>query len=368
MTAETALLSFWLHGAVALQTATTNQATPPVRTGVDLYQSACAACHGRDGKGLSQTTLGFQTPVPDFSDCSFTTPEPNADWLAVVHGGGPMRAFDRRMPAFGDVLSEAELISILEHIRTFCTSSSWPRGELNFPRALFTEKAFPENEAVWTITVAAHETQSIGNEFLYEQRIGARSQFEVVVPIEFQQSGDQPWRRGLGDLAVAFKHVLFHRLQPGTIVSAAGEMVFPTGKENLGLGKGFTAFEPFLAVGQVLPADGFFQAQAGFELPVGADETSEVFWRLTGGRSLFAGRFGRSWSPMVELLGARELEDGALAAWDLVPQLQVTLSTRQHIMINGGVRIPLNKREERGNEFIAYLLWDWFDGGFFSGW
>ena len=70
----------------------------------------------------------------------------------------------------------------------------------------------------------------------------------------------------------------------------------------------------------------------------------------------------------MELLGARELEDGAVAAWDLVPQLQVTLSTRQHIMINAGVRIPLNKRQERGNEFVAYLLWDWFDGGFFSGW
>jgi mono/diheme cytochrome c family protein len=366
MAAEAALLSLWLHAGMVLQGASPNQV--PAKTGPELYQAACAACHGPDGKGLPQTTLGFRTPVPDFTDCSFSTVEPDADWLAVVHGGGPMRAFDRMMPAFGDVLTEPEILRILTHVRAFCTNSNWPRGELNFPRALFTEKAFPENEAVWTMTFASHETQSIGNEFLYEQRLGARNQFEVVVPIEFRQTGEQPWSQGLGDLALAFKHVMFHQLDQGTIVSAAGEMVFPTGKENLGLGKGYTRFEPFMAIGQALPADGFFQAQAGFELPVSADATSEVFWRLTGGRSLFTGRFGRSWSPMVEVLGARELEDGAETSWDLVPQLQVTLSTRQHIMVNGGLRIPVNRREERGTDVVVYLLWDWFDGGFFSGW
>jgi mono/diheme cytochrome c family protein len=361
------ILPLWLSAGVALQFPTTG-ATAPVKSGPELYQSACAACHGPDGKGVSETVVGFSTPVPDFTDCSFATPEPDADWLAVVHGGGPMRAFDRMMPAFGDALSDAEILRILGHVRTFCTSSHWPRGELNFPRALFTEKAFPENEAVWTIDVASHGTRSIGSEILYEQRIGALSQFEVVVPIEFQQVEGQPWRQGLGDLAVGFKRVLFHSLDRGTIVSAGGEMVFPTGKEHIGLGKGFAVFEPYVSVGQVLPADGFFQVQSGFELPVDHDATSEVFWRVTGGKSFFEGRFGRSWSPMVEVLGAHAWEGVAATTWDVVPQLQVTLSTRQHIMINGGVRIPVNRREDRGTELIAYLLWDWFDGGFFSGW
>ena len=368
MVLGTGLIPLWLSAGIALQFQTTGQPTAPVTSGPELYQSACAACHGPDGKGLPQTAVGFRTPVPDFTDCSFATPEPDADWLAVIHGGGPMRAFDRMMPAFSDALSEPEILSILGHVRTFCTSASWPRGDLNFPRALFTEKAFPENEAVWTMTVASHDTRSIGNEFLYEQRIGARSQFEVVVPIQFQETSGQVWHQGLGDLAVAFKHVLYHDHRRGTIVSAAGEVVFPTGKEDLGLGNGLTVFEPFVAVGQTLPADGFFQVQAGFELPADADAASEAFWRVAGGKSFFEGRFGRSWSPMVEVLGARELEGGSATAWDVVPQLQVTLSTRQHIMINGGVRIPVNRRQERGTEVVAYLLWDWFDGGFFSGW
>jgi hypothetical protein len=54
--------------------------------------------------------------------------------------------------------------------------------------------------------------------------------------------------------------------------------------------------------------------------------------------------------------------------WDVVPQMQVSLSTRQHVLLNGGVRVPVNQREQRGNTLMIYLLWDWFDGGFFSGW
>ena len=71
---------------------------------------------------------------------------------------------------------------------------------------------------------------------------------------------------------------------------------------------------------------------------------------------------------MAELLGARELEDEQGVHWDLVPQMQVSLSRRQHILLNAGVQFPLNERTGRSTRFMAYLLWDWFDGGFFEGW
>jgi len=51
-----------------------------------------------------------------------------------------------------------------------------------------------------------------------------------------------------------------------------------------------------------------------------------------------------------------------------VPQFQVTLNTRQHIMANFGVRIPLDKPGTRSTQFAFYLLWDWFDGGLRDGW
>src|SRR5690606_36904275 len=178
----------------------------------EIYTAACAACHGTDGRGTTPTLLAFDIPVPDFTDCSFSTVEPDGDWMAVSHDGGPARAFDRRMPAFGDALTDDELQRALDHIRAFCRNPAWPRGELNMPRPLVTEKAFPENEAVWTTAVTATGRGGVGNELLYEQRLGARSQYEVVVPLEMQESDAGGWTRGLGDVAFAVKHVLMHSL------------------------------------------------------------------------------------------------------------------------------------------------------------
>lgn len=70
-----------------------------------------------DGRGAPPGVVGFETPLPDCTDCSFSTVEPDADWLAVSHDGGPARAFDRRMPAFGDALSLDELHRALDHMR-----------------------------------------------------------------------------------------------------------------------------------------------------------------------------------------------------------------------------------------------------------
>lgn len=357
-------------GGAASRAAESQRQIPRDRTaGRELYEAACAACHGTDGRGLARHIVGFATAIPDFTDCSFVTVEPDADWMAVSHDGGPARAFDRRMPAFGEAMTDAELQETLDYIRAFCTNPAWPRGELNLPRALVTEKAFPENEAVLTATIGASGAGHIGNEFLYEQRLGARSQFEIVVPLLLQEGTTGQWERGLGDAAVAVKHALYHSLDRGHIFSVAGEVVLPTGKESAGLGSGVTIFEPFAAFGQILPADGFLQLQAGMELPSNTERASkEAFWRAAIGKTFTQGRFGRAWSPMVELLAARELEEGAAVHWDLVPQMQVTLNRRQHIMINGGVRFPLNDRSGRSTRVIAYFLWDWFDGGLLDGW
>ena len=344
------------------------QATAPTaeRTGRQLYEAGCAACHATDGTGTPRSVVGFDTPIPDFTDCSFATPEADLDWFAIAHQGGPVRAFDRRMPAFGEALSSTELSKVIQHIRGFCSDSSWPRGELNLPRALVTEKAFPENEAVYTATI---DGGSFGNEFLYERRLGARTQWEVVVPVDVQESETAGWNRGLGDLALALKRVVHHSLEAGRILSIAAEVVFPTGKEQLGLGKGVTVFEPFVAFGQILPSDSFIQAQAGLELSSNRGTApNETFWRAAYGRTFMQRGYGRSWTPMIELLGAHEWDAGEGAHWDVVPQVQVSLSRRQHILLNAGVQIPMNDRSGRSTRFISYLLWDWFDGGFFDGW
>jgi len=76
--------------------------------------------------------------------------------------------------------------------------------------------------------------------------------------------------------------------------------------------------------------------------------------------------FGRAWSPMAEVLMARPW--GGATEWDVVPQVQVSLSKLQHVLVSVGVRVPLNERGERHPQLLSYLLWDWFDGGFFQFW
>ena len=82
--------------------------------------AACAACHGPDGRGAPQTAVGFDVPLPDFTDCSFNSREPSADWFAIGHDGGPVRAFDARMPAFGQALTRPQLEMAVAYIKDFC--------------------------------------------------------------------------------------------------------------------------------------------------------------------------------------------------------------------------------------------------------
>jgi hypothetical protein len=340
-----------------------------------LYETACMACHGMDGAGAPVSRVGFDLPLPDFTDCGFAPREADTDWIGVAAEGGPARAFSDRMPAFGDALTDEQIGKILNHIRTFCGDVSYPRGELNLPRALYTGKAFPEDEAVFTSTFNTSGSTKIVNKIIYEKRVGARSQWEIVIPFGWNElpvsgMGDETDRKaGLGDVALSAKHVLFASLESGSILSLAGEILFPTGDEDKGLGNGTTVLEPYIAFGQILPSDFFLQFQGGGGISFDREKAEhEIFWRLGLGRQIYQGHFGRSWAPMIELLGSRELDSGAKTHWDIVPQVQVSLSKRQHVRLNVGVRIPMNDTDVRETQYGIYLLWDWFDGGFFEGW
>lgn len=336
-----------------------------------LYDIGCANCHGLDGAGVDRSRVAFDIPLPDFSDCSFAEREPDADWIAVAHQGGPVRGFDRTMPAYGEAFSQAQLQLIMDHIRVFCADKRWPRGELNLPRALVTEKAFPEDEAVWTVTANVEGKAKFVNEVLYEKRFGPRSMFEIVVPFGAADVEDPGggWNAAVGDVGIGLKHTLMHDVDAGHILSVGGEVILPTGSADNGFSKDVTIFEPYFAYGQILPGATFLQMQAGFELSTDQDKRDhEAFWRAVYGGSFSQGQWGRTWSPMLELLGSVDLEEAARVHWDVVPQFQVSLNTRQHVLLNIGLRVPINDTGRRTTQLIVYVLWDWFDGGLLDGW
>ena len=334
--------------------------------GADVYRFACAACHGDDGRGQPREIVGFETPLPDFTDCQFATSEADADWNAVVHLGGPARALERRMPAFGEALSAEQIQLAIDYVRGFCRSRAWPHGNLNLPRALVTEKAYPESEAF--VRIASPEEHFIETRFVYERRIGARSQVEIAVPFNVHQAFGA-WQRGLGDIAVGGKHVLVHSAHTGSILSAGVEMTFPTGKEALGLGHRLKVFEPFVVYGQQLPGEAFVHAQLGLEKPLNLNVKREIYWRVAAGKTFVQGPGGRAWSPIVELLAVREFVVGEPEETDLLPQLRVTLSRRHHVSVDVGVRVPLTvPGAVRRTTLVGTVFWDWYEGGLFDGW
>jgi len=317
--------------------------------------------------------VGLPIVPPDFTESRFASREPEQDWAGIVTLGGPVRGFDRLMPAFGDALTREEIDLILEYVQTFYEDKSWPRGEFNLPLALGTEKAFPEDEVVLKNTIGTEDAGAVDHKLIYEKRFGSQTQIELVVPFGWHEGSDElgptgEWTGGLGDVAIGIKRVLFHNLGMGSIVSFTFETILPTGDEDEGWGKGFTVFEPFVTWGQFLPLGAFLQIQTGVELPTSSEAENEGLFRAAVGRTFnVGGQWGRAFSPMVEFLGAKELEGGT-AVWDIMPELHFTLNQRQHIMANVGVRVPLTETEGRNPRFEFLLLWDWFDGGLFEGW
>lgn len=344
--------------------------------------AACTACHGTNGEGTAQSIAGFERPdsFPHFNKCEETTPEFTRDYKAVIRDGGRARGFSEIMPSFSGVLTSQQMDEVIGYLRSLCKERAWPVGELNVPRALITEKAFPESEAILTTTINAKGPPAVANELSYERILGKRDQLEVAVPFGWLHNDTGASVGGLGDIAVGDKHVLYSHLNvpahgpaydaTGSILSIQGEIVLATGDQKRGLGAGEPSLGVFAMYDRLFGHQAFLQVQAGMDIPRHTEYSPRSAYINTAFGKSFAGggELGRLWSPMVEVIANRDLTPGTSTDWDVVPELQVTINRRQHIRAAMGYRLPLNDTAGRPKQVIAYFLWDWFDGGFFEGW
>jgi mono/diheme cytochrome c family protein len=361
--------AFWTQTTLSAQ-----NATPELKldTGQQIYEAACIGCHGPGGKGQPESTLGFEKPpqFPDFSDCNGSTREETFDWRATIHDGGPARGWIDIMPSFSEALTLDQIDKVIGYLRSLCAESSWPLGELNFPRAIATEKAFPEDEWVLTSAVNVKGQGAVDGELVYERRFGVRNQLEFAAPYSFLQRDNKSWVGGIGDLVFGYKRVLFSSIRSGSIFSLQGEVSLPTGNRLRDLGDGVTTFGPFAAFGQRIGKQGFVQIQTGADLPVNTDKaTQSAFFHAAVGNTFAQDRgFGRIWTPMLEFLADRDLVSAAHTNWDLLPEMQFSLNKRHHVRANVGVRTPVSNTAGRTTQLMFYVLWDWFDGGLREGW
>jgi hypothetical protein len=323
------------------------------KTVPEMWSAWCARCHAQDGSGkVSEPTVTVE-PL-DFTDCRIASAEPDADWAVAITHGGPAVGLSSQMPAFGDVLTSGQVGEFVSLIRGFCRERGWPTGNLNLPRPIFTEKAFPENEII-LLPVASHDKRrpdSYTISTIYERRIGKRAQLEAILPLErvYVSSLDNA-ETGVGDVEVGIKYALTPE-SPRYLLSAGFDVAFPTGAEGRLLGDFSAVFEPYLAIGTVA-AGNYLQGQLKIELPSSNSfRTRETIYNVYLGRDTSV--FPNTWTLGVELNGEnREL-------W-LTPQLRRGLTRTGALGGAFGVRIPLTDRAEHGVALVGYLLWEYLE-------
>jgi mono/diheme cytochrome c family protein len=327
------------------------QAAQIPATSSELYGAWCAKCHAENGSGRVAVQT-VKVPPRDFTDCRLATPEPDADWELVTAQGGPPAGMSSEMPAYGQLLDTDRIRGLVAHLRTFCTESGWPSGNLNFPRAIFTEKAFPENEVVILPAVSHKDGEPTGFTLksVYERRFGRRAHGEIGVPIESVAADRRD--TGLGDISVAGKYVLHTNRATTSIVTAGLEVVLPTGTAGRSFGSGTTVFEPYLASGMALGRT-VVQGQLKYEFPA-----SDFWAEREAVYNLYVGHTlddrPSAWTFGIELNGIET--DVAMT-----PQARKALTRTGALAAAGGVRIPLNNRSNQPVRYVGYMLWEYLD-------
>ena len=367
-------VAFMSAGAVTLCPQTLHYAKPPdAKAGEVIYKTGCIACHGSEGNGALKSMTVFKRPdtFPDFTDCAGTTPEPNGNWKAAIVHGGPSRGLSQIMPAFGDLLTDEQIDNVMAYLRGFCRNVHHdPLGELNLPRALVTEKAFPENEIVVSTAASASGAPTWTTDVIDERTIiDARTQLETDIPVNYADQ-NRNWTEGFGDITLGVKREIFSSLRTGSILSLQGGCLLPTGDSKRGFGAGTAQFEPFAAFDQLFQENTFLQFEAGADLPFDTSVAPRsMFWRSTVGQAIAPDHMlGRLFSPMVEVLATRDFKPGASTDWDVLPEMQITISRRQHVRTGFGVREPFTNTAGRTPQVLFYLLWDRADGKLWGGW
>lgn len=77
-----------------------------------LFDSTCAVCHGRDGRGGVPAAEGLPPPR-NFRDAAFQASRSDADLKHVIRAG------KGQMPAFGPLFDDDQLTLLVAYVRSF---------------------------------------------------------------------------------------------------------------------------------------------------------------------------------------------------------------------------------------------------------
>ncbi len=213
-----------------------------------VFQQSCFLCHGTDARGTGYLASALPVSPADFTNCRITSEDPVEMVEGVVRHGGSWAGLSPAMPAWEGTLSDQQIADVASYVKTLCTDPDWVPGELNLPRPLITEKAFPEQEAILGARFGRNGknvTELFGD---FEYRINGRTALEVIPRYQWR-SGMGESESGIGDTSVAVRRVIAWDPVRLWLATIGLEVTLPTGSKNRGLGAGEVVFEPFVRGG-----------------------------------------------------------------------------------------------------------------------
>jgi mono/diheme cytochrome c family protein len=335
-------------------------------SGKEIYDMFCSKCHGLDGRGNIPDEIknNLEAPPPDFTDEYFNSREKRRDWFAVIKYGGGVRGLSMSMPAFGEAFSDEQIMEVIEHIKSFVDQDKYPQGELNFIRAHYVTKAFPEQEALLipTHTHRQERNKKINDMKLvlyYANRFGNRFQYEIKLPVYNIYSTDENIT-GIGDIEIGLKYAFYDNYRTLTITTTGFEISIPIGKK--GLSRGSPLLTPYFTVAKGIGEKIQLQGSVKIESTVDKPGDSELIYAFSTSLILPEGKKG--FFPGVELVGRKHLSKVEHII-SLVPKIYISFTKRGHIAFSIGTEIPIYGDKPFKYRFVAFLLWDYVDGGLF---
>jgi mono/diheme cytochrome c family protein len=87
-----------------------------VASGEAVYAANCALCHGDDGRGQGQASIGLEPPPADFSDGEWKTGDGSLAAIKnTIENGSPGTA----MIGWKGTLTDAEIEAVARHVLSF---------------------------------------------------------------------------------------------------------------------------------------------------------------------------------------------------------------------------------------------------------
>lgn len=214
-----------------------------------VFMQFCTACHGSDGKGTGPVAATLPVKPANLTDCRRTAEDSVEIAEGTIREGGHYQGLSNVMPSFKSILTEEQIADAASYEKTLCHDPDWVPGELNLPRPLITDKAYPEQEAILGSRFGrgpSRATEVFGNA---EYRLNGLTSVELSVNYtDIHLDGGQP-ASGLGDTDVSINRVVAFSRRDLWLASVGLELGLPTGSKSRGLGTGELVWEPFVRAG-----------------------------------------------------------------------------------------------------------------------